>query len=62
MTNLMTAHINLTQPQIDFATSLYLEEASALFDDPELSWQDFEDRFEPHIDGLVVGEELALEV
>ena len=73
MTNLMTAHINLTQPQIDFATSLYLEhleEASALyeqrltlFDDPELSWQDledFEDRFEPHIDGLVVGEELAL--
>ena len=60
----MTAHYNLTQPQIDFATNLYIEEASALyeqrltlFDDPEITWQDiedFEDRFEPHIDGLVV--------
>lgn len=59
----------------DFANSLYLEhfeEASflyeqrlGLFDDPEIIWldiEDFEDRFEPHIDGLVVGEELALEV
>lgn len=50
----------------------YLEEASflygqrlTLFDDPEIAWldiQDFEDRFEPHIDGLIVGNELALEV
>ncbi len=58
-----------------FAIALYLEhleEASFLYeqhlglsDDPELTWldvEDFEDRFEPHIDGLVVGEELALEV
>jgi uncharacterized protein (TIGR02270 family) len=60
---------------IDFAWNIYLEhleEASflyeqrlTLFDDPEITWldiEDFEDRFEPHIDGLVVGEELALEV
>lgn len=58
-----------------FAIGVYLEcleEASflyeqrlTLFDDPEITWldiKDFEDRFEPHIDGLVVGEELALEV
>jgi len=59
----------------EFATELYqehLEEASflyeqrlTLFDDPEINWLDIEDwenRFEPHIDGLVVGEDLALEV
>ncbi len=59
----------------DFAAGLYeehIEEASflyeqrlTLFDDPEITWQDiedFEERFEPHIDGLVVGEDLALEV
>jgi uncharacterized protein (TIGR02270 family) len=50
----------------------YLEEASflyeqrlTLFDDPEITWleiEDFEDRFEPHIDGLVVGGDLALAV
>ena len=61
--------------QIEFAFSIYqehLEEASflyqqrlSLFDDPEITWLDigdFEQRFEPHIDGLVVGEALALEV
>ena len=65
----------VSQAITDFATSLYLEhieEASALyeqrlsfFDDPEITWQDiedFEDRFEPHIDGLVVGKDLALDV
>jgi uncharacterized protein (TIGR02270 family) len=50
----------------------YLEEASFLYEqrlglyhDPEVSWQDihdFEERFEAHIDGLVVGDELALQV
>lgn len=58
-----------------FAIGLYLEhleEASFLYEqrlsllvDPELNWldlQDFEERFEAHIDALVVGEELALEV
>lgn len=60
---------------IDFATDLYFEhifEASFLYeqrlsllDDPELTWldiEDFENRFEAHIDGLVVGEDLAVEV
>ncbi|MFA7060613.1 MAG: hypothetical protein WC156_07330 [Pedobacter sp.] len=50
----------------------YLEEASflyeqrlCLFHNPEITWLDIEDfgnRFESHIDGLVVGEELALEI
>jgi uncharacterized protein (TIGR02270 family) len=61
--------------QEEFGCSIYfehLEEASflyeqrlSLFDDPEITWldiEDFEERFEPHIDGLVVGEDLALEV
>src|SRR6266436_1346169 len=50
----------------------YLEEASFLYEqrltllnDPEVTWRGiggFEDRFEAHIDGLVVGGELALEI
>jgi uncharacterized protein (TIGR02270 family) len=65
----------MIQTILDFETELYqehLEEASflyeqrlTLFDDPEVTWEDihdFEERFEPHIDGLVVGEELALNV
>jgi hypothetical protein len=60
---------------LNFASGIYqehLEEASflyeqrlSLFDDPEITWkdiEDFEERFESHIDGLVVGEDLALEV
>lgn len=67
--------MEISQAMIDFANDLYLEhlsEASFLYeqrltlvDDPEiirLDIKDFEDRFEPHIDGLVVGEELALEI
>jgi uncharacterized protein (TIGR02270 family) len=67
--------MQMTQAMVDFATGIYqehIEEASflyeqrlTLFDDPEITWQDiedFEERFEPHIDGLVVGEDLALEV
>ena len=63
----------MTQTILDFETELYqehLEEASflyeqrlTLFDDPEITWldiEDFEERFEAHIDALVVGEELAL--
>ncbi len=59
----------------DFLSELfqeYLEEASFLYeqrlsllDDSEISWQDLEDfeaRFEPHIDGLVVGEASALDI
>lgn len=50
----------------------YLEEASFLYgqrlgllENPEISWKkvrEFEERFEAHIDGLVVGEERALAV
>lgn len=50
----------------------YLEEAAFLYEqrlsllnDPEITWKDladFEKRFEAHIDALVVGEELALDV
>lgn len=45
--------------------SLLYEQRLGLLIDPELTWKDigdFEDRFEAHIDGLVVGEDLALEV
>jgi len=65
----------MTQTILDFETKLYqehLEEASflyeqrlTLFDDPEITWldiEDFEERFEAHIDALVVGEEPALNV
>jgi uncharacterized protein (TIGR02270 family) len=50
----------------------YLEEASflfaqrrTLFSNPEITWKkigEFEERLEAHIDGLVVGDKLALEV
>ena len=59
----------------DFHSGLYLEhleEASFLYEqrlaylhDPELTWldlEDFEERFEAHVDALVVGADLALEV
>jgi hypothetical protein len=59
----------MTQTILDFETELYqehLEEVSflyelrlTLFDDPEITWldiSDFEERFEAHIDALVVGE------
>ncbi|MBW2742277.1 MAG: hypothetical protein JRE64_26360, partial [Deltaproteobacteria bacterium] len=65
----------MTQTLLDFETKLYqehLEEASflyeqrlTLFDDPEITWldiADFEERFEAHIDALVVGEEPALNI
>ena len=66
---------NLLKRQNFFSSALYsvhLEEASFLYeqrlsllDDPEITWKDlaeFEDRFEAHIDALVVGEEQALEI
>ena len=46
-------------------TSLLYEQRLALLEDPEITWKDigeFEDRFEAHIDALVVGEDLALDV
>src|SRR5882672_6589088 len=63
------------QQLISFATGLYeehLAEASFLYEqrrtlleDREITWKDigdFENRFEAHIDALMVGEDLALEV
>ena len=65
----------IAKPTQDFHRSLYdehLEEASFLYEqhlglleDSEITWLDvgdFEERFEPHIDGLVVGEKLAIDV
>lgn len=54
----------LFNEHLDEASFLYAQQLG-LLNDPEITWldiQDFEDRFEPHIDGLVVGEDLALDV
>ncbi len=74
MNVMLTKETTLT-PQKEFACSFYyehLEEASFLYeqrltllDNPEFTWfdiEDFETRFEAHIDALVIGEDLALEV
>ena len=57
-------NIELYQEHLEEASFLY-EQRLSLLDDPEITWRDlreFEDRFEAHIDALVVGEDLALEV
>ncbi len=54
----------LYQDHIEEVSFLY-EQRLTLFSDPEITWldiEDFEERFEPHIDGLVVGEDVALDV
>src|SRR5437867_8681097 len=56
--------IELYQEHLEEAAFLY-QQRLALFRDPEISWRkigEFEDRLEAHVDALVVGEELALEV
>lgn len=56
--------VGICQEHLSEAYFLY-EQRLRLLDDRELSWKDlgdFEERFEAHIDGLVVGEDLALEV
>ena len=56
--------IGLYEEHLEEASFLY-EQRLSLLDDPELTWldlDDFEQRFEAHIDGLVLGEDLALEV
>jgi len=56
--------IELYREYLEEASFLY-EQRLTLFDDPEVTWEDihdFEERFEPHIDGLVVGEKLALKI
>ncbi len=56
--------IELYQEYLEEASFLY-EQRLMLYDDPEITWLDigdYEERFEPYIDGLVIGEELALDV
>jgi len=63
-TSIKAFKIELYQEHLEEASFLY-EQRLGLLRDPEISWRDvgeFEDRLEAHIDALVVGEELALEV
>lgn len=56
--------IELYEEHLEEASFLY-EQRLGLFHDPEITWLDigeFEDRLEAHIDALVVGADLALEV
>jgi uncharacterized protein (TIGR02270 family) len=56
--------IELYEEYLLEASFLY-EQRRTLFHNPEVSWKkiaEFEDRLEAHIDGLVVGEKLALDV
>jgi len=75
MSNKNTSEKVMSDYMINFTREIYqehLEEASFLYeqrlnlsDDPEITWldiEDFEERFEPHIDGLVVGGKMALDV
>lgn len=57
-------HTGLYHEFLEEAAFLY-EQRLALLNDPEITWREigeFEERFEAHIDALVVGGELALEV
>lgn len=48
-----------------YESSFLYEQRLSILDDPEISWKDladFEERFEAHIDALVVGEDRALKV
>lgn len=57
-------NIELYEEHLEEASFLY-EQRLAYLVDPELTWKDlddFEERFEAHIDALVVGDDLALEV
>ena len=63
-TSIRDFNIGLFREHLEEASFLY-EQRLTLLDDYEITWNeiyDFEERFEAHIDGLVVGEELALEV
>jgi len=63
-TSIRAFNIELYQEHLEEASFLY-EQRLGLLNDPELTWKDldeFEQRLEAHIDALVVGEELALEV
>ncbi len=56
--------VGLYLEHLEEASFLY-EQRLVLLDDPEVTWldlHDFEERFEAHIDALVLGEDLALAV
>lgn len=56
--------VDLYEEYLQDASFLYAQRLE-LFDNPELTWKkigEFEERLEAHIDGLVVGDKLALEV
>ena len=57
-------HVELYEEHLEEASFLY-EQRRAYLHDPELRWTDLEDyahRFEAHVDALVVGADLALDV
>ncbi len=57
-------YVGLYLEHLEEAAFLY-EQRLLLFDDPEITWLDieeWEERFEAHIDALVIGEQLALDV
>ncbi|WP_419656863.1 hypothetical protein Dvar_59880 [Desulfosarcina variabilis str. Montpellier] len=64
VTTIRQFNIELYQEHLEEASFLYGQRLS-LLNDPEITWKDigeFEERFEAHIDALIVGEDLALEV
>lgn len=63
-TSIRQFNVELYQEHLEEASFLY-EQRLAYLHDPEVNWpdlRDWEDRFEAHIDALVVGGELALDV
>jgi uncharacterized protein (TIGR02270 family) len=63
-TSKRTFLIELYEEHLEEASFLY-EQRLSLLQNPEISWKkigEFEERFEAHIDGLVVGGDLAIEV
>ena len=63
-TSIRQFNVELYREHLEEASFLY-EQRLAYLHDPEVNWpdlRDWEERFEAHIDALVVGGELALEV
>ena len=57
-------NIELYREHLDEASFLY-QQRLAYLHDPEVKWPElanWEDRFEAHVDALVIGEDLALEI
>jgi hypothetical protein len=57
-------HVGLYREHLEESSFLYAQRRSYLYD-PEVNWpdlHDWEERFEAHIDALIIGADLALEV